>query len=236
MQVQSFVMMISFSSIHFVQAALLLIHIYSAVAELSEDFCDRATYGQPNYSTCIALLYGNPTHGGTGIYNIDSDEHGFLLPYFGHGADFTISQWRHRVRLPEVWHNGTPRCPSQLFVGKLYLADILYVDGCKIALLVKPGPMGGFTTDSGSWAEIADRGKALLDYCLLGRRAPAIWGGGVGHAGTHGRLNIVIYQRGSVFDRAIAGGIGPGGLVGVDWNETTANLSASGRIGILSHA
>lgn len=78
-------------------------------------------------------------------------------------------------------------------MGKLYLADILYVDGCKIALLVEPGPMGGFTTDSGSWAEIADRGKALLDYCLLGRRAPAIWGGGVGHAGTHGRLNIVIY-------------------------------------------
>ncbi|KAF6236475.1 hypothetical protein HO173_005256 [Letharia columbiana] len=185
-------MMISFSSIHFVQAALLLIHIYSAAAELSEDFCDRATYGQPNHSTCIALLYGNPTHRGAGIYNIDSDEHGFFLPYFGRSADFTINQWRHRITLPAVWHN----------------------DGCKIALLVEPGPMGGFTTDSGSWAEIADRGKALLDYCLLGRRAPAIWGGGVGHAGTHG----------------------PGGLVGVDWNETTANLSASGRIGILSHA
>lgn len=94
--------------------------------------------------------------------------------------------------------------------------------------------MGGFTTDSGSWADIANRGKALVDYCLLTRQRYRR-GGGVGHAGAHGMLNIVIYSWGSAFDRAIIRGIGSVGLVGVDKNGTTVNSSASGGIGNLSH-
>ncbi len=125
-----------------------------------------------------------------------------------------------------------------IFVRKLYLADTLYVEQCKIALLVRLDPSGGFTTDSGSWSEIARRGKALVEYCLVTRRATGqyAWGGGVGYAGTHNRLNIVVYAWGSAFDLAITSGIRPGGLVGVDGNGMVVNSSAGGRIGNLSDA
>lgn len=202
--------MIFTSSIHFLRTGLFLIPIFSAAAELPGASCDRAIYGQPIYSQCIALLYGSPTHHVAGISNIDNDEHGFLLPYFGASGQFTINQWRHRVDLPEVWYNNE----------------------CKIALLVKSVPLGGFTTDSGSWENIASRGKELVDYCLSASRrsVQSTRSGGVGNAGTHGKLNIVVYSWRSAFDRAITSGIKPDGLVGgVDWNETMARSSASGQ-------
>lgn len=224
--------------IQFIRVAFFLIHTFSAAAELSAGFCDRAIYGQPNYSDCVALLYGTSGQRSAGIIHIDIYEHGFLLPYFGGSGQFTIDQWRHRVNLPEIWHNGTPKCPTQSFVGKLYPAEVSYVDKCKIALLVKTGPTGEFTTDSGSWAQIASRGKALVDYCLMTKRATQRdkWGGGVGLAGSHSRLNIVVYGWGSSFDLAITSGIGPSGPVGIDWNKSMTNLSASGRVGNLSQA
>ncbi|CAD6573869.1 MAG: hypothetical protein ASARMPREDX12_006300 [Alectoria sarmentosa] len=170
--------------------------MFPAAAGSPGDFCERDIYGQPSYAACVTLLYGGSGRRSGGIFRIDDDDHGFLLPFFGVRGRFTINQWRHRVHLPEVWHNGE----------------------CKIALLVQSDPMGGFTTDSGSWADIANRGKELLDYCA------------------HGMLNIVIYSWGSAFDRAIIAGIGSVGLVGVDKNGTTVNSSANGGIGNLSHA
>lgn len=113
-----------------------------------------------------------------------------------------------------------------------YLVDIPNVDACKIALLVKSASSGGFTTDSGSWAEIATRGKSLADTCLLATQGKGRvgWGGGVGNAGTHGRLNIVVYSWRSAFDRAITSGIRSDGLVGVDWNETRASSGETGNL------
>lgn len=87
--------------------------MFSAAAGLPGDYCDHAIYGQPNYSDCIALLYGTPTRRGAGIFNIDNEEHGFLLPYFGASAQFTINQWRHKVELPEEWHNSTPESQTK---------------------------------------------------------------------------------------------------------------------------
>ena len=57
----------------------------------------------------------------------------------------------------------------------------------------------------------------------------------MGRAGNQGRLNIVIYERGSAFDLAITSGIRPGSLMslgGVGENGTMMiNSSASsGRI------
>ena len=52
----------------------------------------------------------------------------------------------------------------------------------------------------------------------------------MGHAGVKGRLNIVIYQRGSVFDLAISSEIKPGDLGGVMKNGTVIKPSAGGRI------
>lgn len=96
--------------------------------------------------------------------------------------------------------------------------------------------MGGFTTDSGSWGQIATRGKALLDYCAwtkeTGRGERG--GGGVGRAGNKDRLDIVVYQWGSAFDLAMSSGIRPGGLRfgGVHENGTMMiNSSASSRVG-----
>lgn len=68
--------------------------------------CDRTTYGLPNYQACRALLLGGAgVTSRDGIFHIDSFEHGFLLPYFGHRSQFTDWQWRHRVTLPQVWRN-----------------------------------------------------------------------------------------------------------------------------------
>lgn len=199
--------------IHLVRLVFLLIHVSSSAPEIPHFLCDRATYGMPKYHSCNALLYGTPVQRGAGIFNIDSIDHGFLLPYFGGSAQFTISQWRHRINLPEVWRN----------------------DFCKIALLVRSDPTGGFTTDSGTWVGIARKGKAVLDYCLVQKAVPER-GGGVGRAGARNRLDIVMYQEGSLFDRAIGGGVRSDGLVMVDTNGTIVSLSASGRIGNLSHA
>ena len=89
----------------------LLMHTFptaaAAAAEINEDYCDRAIYGQPDYTSCMSVLYGRGARRGASIYNIDNDEHGFLLPYFGGDGQFTVDQWRHRVYLPMVWHNGT---------------------------------------------------------------------------------------------------------------------------------
>lgn len=121
-------------------------------------------------------------------------------------------------------------------MGNSHLADIsLLTDFCKIALLVRSDPTGGFTTDSGTWVGIARKGKAVLDYCLVQKAVPER-GGGVGRAGARNRLDIVMYQEGSLFDRAIGGGVRSDGLVMVDTNGTIVSLSASGRIGNLSHA
>ena len=240
MLVQIYATMTLLSSIHFLRVAFFLINILSTAAGFPEEYCDRAVYGRPYYSSCIDILYGNPERRGKGIFNIDNDEHGFFLPYFGGSGQFTINQWRHRVTLPEVWEKSTSKRPARLFVRvrRLYLADISYVDGCNIALLVKTGPNGGFTTDSGSWAEIARRGKALLEYCFHVKRETELYkrGGGVGYAGSHGMLDLVIYAPGSPFDLAMTSGIRLGGLVGVDRNGTLVTTSASSRIGNLSDA
>ncbi|CAF9939404.1 hypothetical protein IMSHALPRED_001329 [Imshaugia aleurites] len=203
--------MILLSPVQCLQIAFYLIHTLSVAGEASKDHCDHAIYGIPKYSACVNLLYGHRHK--TGIFNIDDDQHGFFLPYFGDKAQFTVDQWRHRVTLPEVWQNHA----------------------CKIALLVKESPTGGFTTDSGSWADIANRGRALIDDCLLTRRV-ANRGGGVGSAGTHGRLSIVVYEWGSGFDHAINRGVKPGGPVAVGWNETMLDSRAGGRSGNMSYA
>lgn len=78
------------------------------------------------------------------------------------------------------------------------------------------------------------RGKALLDYCTF-MRAKKARAGGVGHAGAKGKLNLVIYQWGSVFDLAITSERRPGGLVGVGKNGTVINSSAGGRVENFSH-
>ena len=221
--------MTSFSFIHFTRIAFLLIHICSAAATSAEDLCDSSTYGQPNYSDCIDLLYGTPGTRSAGIFHLDAHEHGFFLPYFGTGGQFTINQWRHRVELPEVWHNSTPNLAIPVFEMDDIQLTCRYVGGCKIALLVQSSPTGGFTTDSGTWDQIATRMRGLLNFCLLSKKKTQQYSGGVGEAGSHGRLNVVIYGLGSPFDRAITG-IGPGGSVGVELNRTVAEWSASGRI------
>ena len=76
-----------------------------ASAAQIEAICDRAIYGFPEYGACHDLLYGNTAFRRGGIFNIDTFDHGFLLPYFGHRLQFTAWQWRHRVTLPEVWRN-----------------------------------------------------------------------------------------------------------------------------------
>ena len=101
--------------------------------------------------------------------------------------------------------------------------------------MVKTIPTGGFTTDSGTWADIARRGKLLLDYCLFARRARdrRDWGGGVGDAGTHGRLNIVIYERNSPFDLAMTRGIDTGHLI-MDGSRMANSSASSDPVGNLT--
>ena len=103
--------MIFLSSIYFFRVTVFLIRMFPAAAESPGDFCERDIYGQPSYSGCVDLLYGDPGRRSGGIFRIDNDEHGFLLPFFGPSGHFTVNQWRHRVHLPEVWDNGTPRSP-----------------------------------------------------------------------------------------------------------------------------
>lgn len=97
-------MTILLSSLQLLKVAFYLTYLVSAAAA---DYCDRSIYGQPLYYACVTLLYGDPRRHTTGIYKIDGDDHGFLLPYFAGSGAFTIEQWRHRVTLPELWSNGT---------------------------------------------------------------------------------------------------------------------------------
>ena len=121
MQVPSYAMITYFSSTNILLVAILLIHVAPAAAgeAASGDMCDRSIYGKPDYSSCITLLYGSPTRRGAGIYNIDNEEHGFLLPYFAGSGQFTINQWRHRINLPEVWANRmySKPCHPHALVG-----------------------------------------------------------------------------------------------------------------------
>ena len=110
------------------QAAFFLIFISSAaVTGDMTDWCDSANYGHPDYSSCLTLLFGNRVRRITGIFNIDSKEHGFLLPYFSPPGSFTINQWRHRVELPRLWENGTWIPRSHSIVSWLSLADVSYI-------------------------------------------------------------------------------------------------------------
>ena len=85
-----------------------LAHVLSALITLATivsagrfgTVCNRTIYGFPDYAYCHALLSGSG-----GISTIDSNDHGFLLPYFGHRDQFTDWQWRQRVELPHVWRN-----------------------------------------------------------------------------------------------------------------------------------
>ena len=109
------------------------------------------------------------------------------------------------------------------------------LDNCKIALIVEPDPAGGFTTDTGTWAQIATRGKALVDLCLWAklRAYGHTFMGGGGYAGANRKLNIVVFAKDSAFDRAIAEGP-PGGVV--DGNGPMVLLNTSGWAGNLSQA
>ena len=68
----------------------------------SRDFCSRGDYGQPSYEACASLLYGKAP-AKKGIFNLDAFDHAFYLPYFAKPSDFTPTQWRHRVIIPEIW-------------------------------------------------------------------------------------------------------------------------------------
>ena len=109
------------------------------------------------------------------------------------------------------------------------------LDRCRIALIVETNPAGGFTTDTGTWAQIATRGKELLDLCLWAkqRKYGHTFMGGAGSAGRNRKLNIVVFEKDSVFDRAIAGGPLDGV---VDGNRPMILLNTSGWAGNLSQA
>ena len=99
-----------YAMITLVQVIFFIVYTFSAAAVTHlEDFCDFGTYGRPEYSSCVALLYGNRQRQGRtkGISDIDNVDHGFLLPYFGGPGSFTIDEWRHRIFVPRVWENGT---------------------------------------------------------------------------------------------------------------------------------
>ena len=106
---------------------------------------------------------------------------------------------------------------------------------CKIALVVETNPAGGFTTDTGTWAEVATRGKALLDECLWAKERTHgyTFMGGAGSAGLTRKLNIVVFAKDSAFDRAIAGD--PSGGV-VDGDGPMVLLNTSRWVGNLSQA
>ena len=101
---------------------------------------------------------------------------------------------------------------------------------CKIALIVETNPAGGFTTDTGTWADIATRGKVLLDECLWAKERTHghTFLGGAGSAGLNRKLNIVVFAKDSVFDHAISGDPSVGA---VDGNGPMVLLNTSGWVG-----
>ena len=103
-----------YAMLNLLQVVFFLVYTTSAAAVTQlKDFCDVGTYGRPEYSACVSLLYGNRQRQSRtkGIFDIDNIDHGFLLPYFANPGSFTIDQWRHRVYLPKVWDNGTSILP-----------------------------------------------------------------------------------------------------------------------------
>lgn len=102
----------SLSIVTVVLLALVDLPAVASAAPFEATICDRAGYGLPEYGACHDLLYGNTALKGRGIYNIDTLDHGFLLPYFGPRLQFTEWQWRHRVTLPQVWRNRKFSFPS----------------------------------------------------------------------------------------------------------------------------
>ena len=117
--------MIHCPSTTFLRLAISLIHVIPAAGESSNDLCDTSIYGKPDYTSCITLLYGSPMHRGDGIFNIDDEEHGFLLPYFAGQGSFTINQWRHRITLPEIWANGIYHSHPIRTTSLVQLANLL---------------------------------------------------------------------------------------------------------------
>ena len=139
MLVHSYATMTFLSSIKFVRVAFFLMHISSAAAKLYEDLCDCATYGQPNNSSCVLLLFGNRALSHKGIYNIDNEDHGFHLPYFSGRSHFTTDNGGI-----ELLYYPCGRTVRRM--SKLLAADTSCVDECNIALVVHSLPRGGFTT------------------------------------------------------------------------------------------
>lgn len=162
--------------------------------------CSRTVYGLPDYGACQTVLFGGEGSGSGGISNIDSYEHGFLLPFFGHRTQFTDWQWRHRITLPRVWSN----------------------DLCRIALFVNSLPDGGFSTDSGWWSEVARRAKYVADTCLVDQYI----GGGAAHAGASGKLTIIVFAPDSYFDRVLASGFEGCDFVAYNASRSLANENA----------
>lgn len=185
-------MIASTAHCHVILLTLLTLVPLSAFAA-SQGYCSRNDYGQPNYEACISLLYGTaPVR--QGIYNLDTFDHAFFLPYFARESDFTSAQWSHKVTLPEVWGNSE----------------------CKIALIVGSNIDGSPGIDDGLWGEVAERGKTVLDLCVMpGIRKPYERGGGHGTAGKHKRLFVVIYAWDSAFDLA-ARGLTPGDRLAIN--------------------
>ena len=109
------------------------------------------------------------------------------------------------------------------------------LDRCKIALIVETDPAGGFTTDTGTWSEIANRGKELLDLCLWAKRQKHgyTFMGGAASAGANRKLNIIAFAKDSVFDRALVGDLSGGA---VDGKGPLILLNTSGWAGNLSQA
>ena len=58
---------------------------------------------------------------------------------------------------------------------------------CKIALVVGANTDGSPTLDNGHWKEIAQRGKTVLDYCMLNKV--------MGPQGGHGVAGISVFRR-----------------------------------------
>ena len=163
----------------------LLISIQLSIGDLPPFTCSREDYGSPEYNACKHLLfYGTPDV--PGIFNIDLMEHAFYLPYFASASQFTENQWRHRIALPIIWATKRDFCLTSQHLGVGgQRANICVIDSCKIALLVSTTPSGAFTVDSGWWSNIAMRGQAVLDHCLIEEKWKYPYGGagGQGWAG-----------------------------------------------------
>ena len=113
----SSMLVLCYAMLNLLQVVFFLVYTFSAAAvKHLEDFCNVDTYGRPEYSSCVFLLYGNrqrPSRN-KGIFNIDTVDHGFLLPFFAGPDNFTVDQWKNRVTLPEVWDNGTSTVPRSI--------------------------------------------------------------------------------------------------------------------------